>query len=174
MSEKNIVYMERQRFSQFWLWVVVLGVASIFWVGFVSQVLCGGALGSHPASVPGLTLLFVLLGLGLPFFFYRMSLTTEVQPGEVRVRFWPFHLRPVKIPLHLVRDYELVTYNPISDYGGWGIRWSWKGRAYNVSGNKGVQLHFYNKKPLLIGSQRAQELFRAIGEAKQMAGRAGL
>lgn len=65
MSEKNIVYRERQRFSQFWLWVVVLGVASIFWVGFVSQVLCGGALGSHPASVPGLTLLFVLLGLGL-------------------------------------------------------------------------------------------------------------
>ena len=42
-----------------------------------------------------------------------------------------------------------------------------KGKAYNVSGNEGVLLHFYDKKPLLIGSQRAGELFEAIRQAKE-------
>ncbi|GHA71088.1 hypothetical protein SAMN04487941_2698 [Pontibacter akesuensis] len=167
VSEKNILYKERQRFRQFWLWAVVLAVASIFWLGLVYQVLLGGAFGSRPVSDVSVVVLFVLVGLGLPLFFYGMRLTTEVEPGELRLRFWPFHLKPVEIPLHLVREYELITYNPIMEYGGWGIRWSARGKAYNMSGNEGVKLYFYNSKPLLIGSQRAAELFRAIGEAKQ-------
>jgi TATA-box binding protein (TBP) (component of TFIID and TFIIIB) len=36
------------------------------------------------------------------------------------------------------------------------------GKAYNVSGNKGVQLVFKNGKKLLIGSQKADELAKAI------------
>ncbi|GAB3828071.1 DUF6141 family protein [Pontibacter rugosus] len=168
MSKKIILYHEQQRFKQFWLWAVVLGVAAIFWAGFINQILLRNSFGSRPVSGLQLTIFFVLIGIGLPYFFYSMRLTTEVQPGELRVRFWPFHLKPVKIPLHLVREYELATYNPILDYGGWGIRWSLNGKAYNMSGNEGVRLYFYNKKPLLIGSQRAEELFEAIGAAKRM------
>ncbi|SFG86400.1 DUF6141 family protein [Pontibacter chinhatensis] len=167
VDDQVILYREQQHFRQFWLWVVVLGVASIFWVGFVYQVLLGGQYGNRPVSDVQLSILFVLVGLGLPYFFYRMSLTTEVRPGVVQVRFWPFHVKPREIPLHLVRDYEQVVYNPIGDYGGWGIRWGFKGKAYNMSGNEGVKLYFYNRKPLLIGSQRADELFRALTEAKK-------
>jgi len=35
-------------------------------------------------------------------------------------------------------------------------------RAYNMSGNQGVQLVFKNGKKLLIGSQKADELAEAI------------
>ena len=167
MAAQQILFREKQHFRQIWLWVVVLGVAAIFWSGFVAQVLLGNSFGSKPASDVELIILFLLMGLGLPFFFYRMSLTTVVQPGELQVRFWPFHLRPVRIPLHTLRSYERITYKPIRDYGGWGIRWSIKGKAYNVSGSEGVLLHFYDKKPLLIGSQKAGELFGAIRQAKE-------
>jgi len=167
MSTETILFREKQRFRQFWLWVVVLGVASIFWIGFVYQVLMGGQYGNRPVSDVQLSILFVLIGVGLPYFFFHMSLLTEVQPGLLRVRFWPFHVKPKEIPLHLVRDYESVTYNPIGDYGGWGIRFGFKGKAYNVSGNRGVKLYFYDQKPLLIGSQQADELFRALTEAKR-------
>ncbi|GAB3537400.1 hypothetical protein GCM10027443_30290 [Pontibacter brevis] len=168
MAEQKILFRERQRFKQFWLWVVVLSVAAIFWAGFVSQVLLGGSFGSNPVSNVQLIVFFVLIGLGLPVFFYSMRLTTVVHPGELQVRFWPFHLRPKRIQLHSVRDYARVTYNPIGDYGGWGIRWSFRGKAYNMSGNEGVQLLFYNQKPLLIGSQNAAALFEAIRQAKEM------
>lgn len=168
MSKEIILYRERQRFRQFWLWVIILGAAAIFWAGFVSQVMMGHTFGSRPVSSVQLVVLVILFAVGLPYFFYRMSLTTEVLPGELRVRFWPFHLRPVKIPLHSIREYERLTYNPILDYGGWGIRWGLKGKAYNVSGNKGVKLYFYNHKPLLIGSQRPEELYQAIERGKQL------
>ncbi|MHA6249654.1 hypothetical protein ACXYMU_17055 [Pontibacter sp. CAU 1760] len=170
MEKHPIYFKEQQRFRQPWLWVVLLSVAGMLWAGFISQVLLGQAFGDKPVADVQLTIIFALVGIGLPWFFYRMSLTTVVVPGEVRVRFWPFHRKPVRVPLHTVREYEPVTYNPIGEYGGWGIRWGLHSKAYNVSGNKGVKLHFYNKKPLLIGSRRAQDLAEAIRLAKEAKG----
>lgn len=167
MAAQQILFREKQNFRQIWLWVVLLGVASIFWAGFVSQVLLGNSFGNKPASDVQLVVLFLLIGLGFPLFFYRMTMTTVVQPGELQVRFWPFILRPERIPLHTLRNYERITYKPIRDYGGWGIRWGMKGKAYNMSGNEGVLLHFYNQESLLIGSQKAGELFEAIRMAKE-------
>lgn len=168
MEQKEVIFFrERQRFTQFWLWAVILGIAFIFWVGFVYQVIGGGSYGSRPVSDIQLSIMAALIGLGLPYFFYTMSLTTEVLPGLLRVRFYPFHLKPVQIPLHQIRDFEKVVYNPIAEYGGWGIRWTFKGKAYNTAGHEGVKLYFYHRKPLLIGSQRADELLKAIVEGKQ-------
>lgn len=164
---ETILFKERQRFTQFWLWAVVIGVASIFLIGFLYQVIGGGSYGARPVSDVQLSIISVLVGLGLPYFFYSMSLTTEVLSGVVQVRFFPFHVKPVQIQLHLVRDMKKVVYHPIAEYGGWGIRWGFKGKAYSTSGNEGVRLFFYNREPLLIGSQKADELFNAIIEAKQ-------
>ncbi len=56
-------------------------------------------------------------------------------------------------------------YSPITEYGGWGIRWSpHRGWAYNVGGSKGVQLGRANGKRILIGSQRADELAQVMRE----------
>jgi hypothetical protein len=168
MKHAQVIFRERQRFRQFWLWALILGIGLIFWAGFVYQVVLGGAFGNRPVTDIQLSLMLALIGFGLPFFFYWMSMTTEVQPGVLFVRFKPFHMKPVRIPLHTVRDFEKVTYDPIREYGGWGIRWSTKGKAYSMSGREGVLLHFYNQKPLLVGSQRAAELFRAIEQAKSL------
>ncbi len=160
------MFREKQRFKQFWLWALILGIAAVFWAGFFYQVVLGGAFGNRPVTDIQLSLMLALIGFGLPFFFYYMTLTTEVLPGTLQVRFRPFHLKPVRIPLHTVRDFERVTYNPIREYGGWGIRWGAKGKAYSTSGREGVLLRFYNTQPLLIGSQRARELFQAIEQGK--------
>ena len=167
VSDKIILFREEQRFRQFWLWAVILGAAAIFWAGFIYQIILGGELGKRPVSDVQLVVLFALMGIGMPLFFFNIKLTTEVRPGEVLVKLWPFHRQPVKLPLHLVRDFEKVVYNPIRDYGGWGIRWGFKGKAYNMSGNEGVKLYFYNRKPLLIGSQDAVGLCEAIKLAKE-------
>ena len=54
------------------------------------------------------------------------------------------------------------SYNPIRDYGGWGIRWGTKGKAYNVSGNRGLYLEFSDGKQLLIGLQKPEEFVEAL------------
>jgi hypothetical protein len=65
-----------------------------------------------------------------------------------------------------VRDVAAVTCHPITEYGGWGIRWTLRGKAYNVSGRRGVRLDYENGKHLLIGSTRADELATAIHQAR--------
>jgi hypothetical protein len=55
--------------------------------------------------------------------------------------------------------------------GGWGLRFGAKGKAYNVSGNRGVLLTFEGDKTLLIGSLRADELAQAIRAGQRQRGR---
>jgi hypothetical protein len=42
------------------------------------------------------------------------------------------------------------------------VRFGPRGRAYNVSGNRGVEITLANGKRVLIGSQRSDELAAAI------------
>jgi TATA-box binding protein (TBP) (component of TFIID and TFIIIB) len=60
-------------------------------------------------------------------------------------------------------------YAPLSEYGGWGLRYSVNhGKAYNVSGNQGVQLFFTNGKKLLIGTQKPEEITAILKQINQL------
>jgi len=61
-----------------------------------------------------------------------------------------------------MKQFEMRTYRSFREYGGHGIRYSNNGKAYNVSGDRGVQIELLNGNRVLIGSQRAEELVQAI------------
>jgi hypothetical protein len=111
-----------------------------------------------------LAALAIVLGGGTAVFMLVLKLTVRVHPAGVHVRFFPFVDRDIS--LREIASWESCTYSPLADYGGWGVRYSWKGTAYNVSGNRGVQFELTNGKRLLIGSQRPDELADAIRSAK--------
>jgi hypothetical protein len=93
--------------------------------------------------------------------FYRIALVTEVYDDEIKVQFvWMW--KPKHIPFRNIVRLEAVTYHPIREYGGWGIRIGSNGWAYNISGNRGVRLHYADGGEFLIGSQRPEELAQAI------------
>ena len=147
MAEKNnIIFREVQQFRQAWLWVIIIFLASF-------------SLYAAPL------ILRVIFGIALPIFFYLLKLTTEVRSDGLYIRFFPLHFSFRRIPLGELKRYEVRIYRPIREYGGWGIRYGFKGKAYNVSGNRGVQLELLKGKRLLIGSQRSEELANAIGLA---------
>jgi hypothetical protein len=103
------------------------------------------------------------LPIGIGGLFWVLKLETEVRPDGLYVRYFPFHIHFKRFGAEDFSEYYARTYRPIREYGGWGIRCSFgKGKAYNVSGNKGVQLVFKSGKRLLIGSQRDEELEEAI------------
>lgn len=112
---------------------------------------------------------FGLLGLGLAAAVVLLlvlgGLETEVRGDGLYVRFLPLRRK------HRFGWPEIVSagarsYRPIREYGGWGIRWSTRGKAYNVYGDRGVQLVLADGRRLLIGSQRADELAAAIASAR--------
>jgi hypothetical protein len=83
----------------------------------------------------------------------------------LHIRLFPFVKRAFS--LSDIRHCEARTYSlAIGEYGGWGIRRSWRnGVAYNMMGDRGVQLELKDGKKVLIGSQRAEELVAAIHRA---------
>jgi hypothetical protein len=104
--------------------------------------------------------LSIVFMAGFSWLFYSLKLITEVDSEGIHVRFFP--LTRKHIPFENISSCEARNYRPIQEYGGWGIRFSRKGRAYNVSGNRGVQLGLLQGMPLLIGSQKADDLASAI------------
>jgi hypothetical protein len=94
------------------------------------------------------------------------SMTTVVDAAGVHVRYFPY-LRKTFALADIV-SWQARTYDPM-EYGGWGVRgfpdrYGW---AYNVRGTRGVEIAFRNGHRLMLGSQRADELARAIEEAKR-------
>ncbi len=153
-------FREEQRFRQWWLWVILVLLACLLAYGVYKQLILGQPWGDHPA--PNRVLILLCVGYAiLILWMWHTRLLTEVRDDEVEIRFvlvWPRK----RIPLQDIASCEARTYRPIWEYGGWGVRWGKSGRAFNVSGDRGVQLVLTNGKRLLIGSQRAEELAAAI------------
>jgi hypothetical protein len=106
----------------------------------------------------------LVIGVGLTLLFHLVELTVTVRPSEIDIRYRPLTRR--RIPHAAVRSCEARTYRPLREYGGWGVRRGWKGGwAFNVRGNRGVQLVLEDGSSILVGSQRADELAAAIQSA---------
>ena len=161
---KELLFAEDQSFRQAWVWVVMVSVLFILVVIFALIIFNGLDKDEVRRALSGIGVGIVTTA-GVAVFLYLLKLSVRVDGSGLHVRFFP--LVKKEIPLDEIARWEARTYRPILEYGGWGIRCSWgKGMAYNVSGNRGVQLEFTNGKRLLIGSQRPEELAEAISKAK--------
>ncbi|MCJ7521332.1 MAG: DUF6141 family protein [Dehalococcoidia bacterium] len=165
MAEEDsteVLFREVQRFRQLWLWIILLSITAVCIYAAVEQLIRGKPFGNNPATDIYLIVIVIIFGLVFPLFFYYINLTTEVRNDGLYYRFFPLHCSFQRITLGDLKAYEVRTYKPLREYGGWGIRRGAKGKAYNVKGNRGVQLKRTNGELILIGSQRPEELARAL------------
>jgi hypothetical protein len=163
------LFFEVQRFRDLWWWKILAVLAAVATLGpslavLLHAIAVGGQANGRPVlPLPALVPLAtgLLAGLAALYVLLWMRLETEVVDTGIRVRFRPFHLKPKLYSFGDIASAEAVTYSPLRDYGGWGIRYGRKGWAYNVSGNRGVLLKFRDRGDLLIGSLKADE-FAAV------------
>jgi hypothetical protein len=170
-GERDVIFREEQRFTQAWLWllivVLMVGTIGLFGWGMVQQLVFGETWGDRPMSDTGLAVtgtLVILFCIGIIALFAFCRLITEVRSDGLYIRFVPFHLSFRRIPLEDLESFAALTYRPMREYGGWGIKGGRGGRAYNVSGDRGVRLDYATGRHILIGSQKAEELAEAIGK----------
>ena len=164
----EILFRERQRFKQWWIWLILLGVNGLFLYGVFKQVIGGQPFGSKSMNdtvlliATGLTILLTLL-------FISLRLDTQIKRDGIYVRFFPFHINFRHYTWDTLAKSYVRQYSAITEYGGWGLRLGLfgKGKAYNVSGNKGLQLKFKTSKKLLIGTNKADELNETLNKIGQ-------
>ncbi len=154
-----VYFAEVQRFRQPWLIAVLLVPLLIISYGAYEQLILGHSWGRHPASNQVIAVIWMAMAL-FDLWFLNLKMVTEVSERELTAQFIPLWKKR-RIPLDQIRRFQVVTYNPLRDYGGWGIRRGLKGWCYNVRGNRGVQLELPHQS-LLIGSQQPEALAEAI------------
>ncbi len=162
---QQIMFRETQKFSQVWIMVVIYAAVLLVWFGFFQQIIFGKPFGTNPGPDWLMWLLWLLIGIGLPVLFHSLTLIVEVREDCVHIQYVPFINR--QIPFDEIETFQARSYQPIREYGGWGIKgWSSKKIAYNVKGNQGVELELINGQRIMIGSQKAEELALAIAHQK--------
>lgn len=169
--DKEILFSEKQKFKQCWLWLILLGINGLFLFGVFKQIIGGQQFGDKPMSNAGL-LIVTGLTIALTILFINFRLDTTIKKDGIYVRFFPFHLKFKYYNWDSLTKSFVRQYSPLTEYGGWGLRLGLfgKGTAFNVSGDKGLQLEFTNNKKLLIGTNKPDELtetLNKIGQLKQ-------
>jgi hypothetical protein len=167
-----VVYREEQNFG-WWVYALVVLIQAGLVAAFV-WLYQSGRLPSPGGSLRDLGLaLCATSGVCVPLLFVvgLLRMTTEVTPTDLRVWFgWvPTYRRFVGIGT--VQKIEVVSYRPIRDHGGWGVRTGRDGeRVLTARGDRGVRLDLGDGTRLLIGSQRPEALAVAIERALRPGG----
>lgn len=99
----------------------------------------------------------------LPIFF--MKLKTRIDEYGIHYQFIPFHRSTKTISWNEINNIYVRDYDPIGEYGGWGLKAGWgkkRGKAINVAGSIGIQLELKNGKKVLVGTQKRTEVEKTI------------
>lgn len=169
---ERILFKEEQRFTQWWLWAILLfsllSVLAPFSYGIYSQEVLNESFGNKPMSTEGLIVTGIssLLIMGLIFvIFMRSKLKTKITDEAVWVAYPPIINKWKKFVPGEIEKYEVRIYKAMREYGGYGIKRRLKyGQSYTISGNVGLQLYFKNGNKLLIGTQKKQAMKYAMGK----------
>jgi len=164
-EQKDLIFREVQTFGSTlrWLLVVLMGLSvAIFAIALWETITNPKTTNTFVSTL--LSMIAMAIPIAVTILFFILKLETEVRTDGLYVRFYPMHIRFRKFAGQDLAEHYPRTYKPIREYGGWGIKCSFtgKGKAYNVSGNQGVQLILTNGKKLLIGSQQPDDLTAAI------------
>lgn len=160
-GEDNIIFREKQKFGKFLRWLFLL--EPFIFIGFVLLVISWQNQDSRPVPVFAL-ILIIVVPFVITILFWLSELQTQVRKDGLYIRYIPFHIHFKRFAFEDFDRYYARQYSPIMEYGGWGIRYGFAGagKAYNISGNKGLQIVFKNGKKLLIGSKNPDALVAAI------------
>jgi hypothetical protein len=156
------VFIETQRFNQWWFRLIILLVAT---TSIPIIVMSYSNVQSEPipfwiSLIAGIATLIVVLSMG-----FLIKLETKIDELGIHYGFWPFYSKLKLISWSDIKECTVIKYNPLNDYGGWGYKtgiFSNKGSAMNVRGNIGIQIVFKSGKRLLIGTQKKENAEKVI------------
>jgi len=154
--KNNNLFSETQKITQWWIWLIML-VVSLSFIFTAYRILISDNTVSSFGIVFGF---FIVIFLNILLLTIRLK--TIITEDGIYVKLFPLHLSYKYYSLDLIDKIYIRKYNPILEFGGWGIRGFRKNRALNISGNNGIQIIFKNKRKLLIGTNKTVELENAL------------
>ncbi|MGC8737009.1 MAG: hypothetical protein ACP5UA_00010 [Candidatus Hydrogenedens sp.] len=173
-QNSELLFIETQKFVQLWIWallIIVFGIQFV-WIGiaFYYQLFLNQPLGNKPMSNSGL--IFTTLWVCFVMFciialFLLTRIETRVYRDGIYFIYFPFHRKYRKVSWEKLDEILGRKYKPLIEFGGWGIRWSYKKWAYTVSGNECIELRKGDYR-ILIGTKKLNEFLSALDKAQNL------
>ncbi|MFD2202723.1 hypothetical protein [Shivajiella indica] len=151
----NYVFKETQRFTQPWIWVLIIGIIGVMIYALYSQPLLGWEI-IFPILVVGFVVTLLL----------NLQLKTRIDNKGLSFSFFPI-IGTRNYSFDQIEKLELIEYNSLLKFGGWGIRYNFDMWAYNIRGKHGLIVTLKNKK-FLIGTQKPNEMQKAIDQFREL------
>jgi hypothetical protein len=126
--------------------------------------------GGAGADADRMVLLFILGGivilLPLLWQLFVGALVVEVDADQLLVTFGRLRWPTKRIAFDDVDTMEAVSYRPIREFGGWGIRFRGGGKsAWTTRGNRALKVETKDGKTLYVGSDKPERLLSRIQAA---------
>lgn len=159
----KLIFEEEQSFVGTWMFYLVIGISVISIGGGMVMLLIHG----KTEGIVGMVITALVLG-GVVWLLAAARLHISIDEHNLYYRYPPFVSSEKTITKNDVNDIYVRKYRAIWEYGGWGYRFRFRsGRALTVAGEHGVQLETTNNKHILIGTQKPEEMERAIRRLKE-------
>jgi hypothetical protein len=170
INKMRALFEEKQRYSQWWLWLITASgagvVLGIFGTGIFQQLIQGEPWGDKPLSDDSLviiSLLAVTCVIGTLLLFFASVMETVVESDSVSYRFLPLIRHWRRIEKESILSYQKqsalrLTYGISKDLNG--------DRLINVKGRDCIMFILHDGKKLMLGTQNAQEFLNALDKMK--------
>ncbi len=156
MKHERGAYRERT-WAPAWVWILVWGAC----LGAAAATINGAGRETLSTTATALTLGAVLLfPLLMTLCFLRFDV--EVRAAHLFIAFGPLHLVRKRVRYGDMESVEAVTYRPIREFGGWGIRPTGRKTAWAIRGNQAVRVVLRSGKQVYVGSRFPRRLVGRI------------
>ena len=107
----------------------------------------------------GIALVFVfgIMSLALTLIL-NIKLETRIDHLGIQFRYLPFIRKWRLLSKESILAAEVITFNPLLDYGGWGMKGNKTTKLYNITGDQGILVDTGESKKILLGTLKAKEL----------------
>ncbi|TDT40591.1 hypothetical protein CLV90_3440 [Maribacter spongiicola] len=168
--KEGVQFKETQKFTQWWLWLIILAPIIIAAFNLISSILYvfGGYSSSDSGNVSMswisgrismFQFIFIVTYIITILFLALSKLKVVVSDSEIKIRHILFFNKV--IDLSEVKEQHIIDY----DFVGYGIRKTkMYGTVYNVKGKEGVAFTLKNGDKYLIGSQKAEQFLKSLSK----------
>ena len=158
-------YYEIQRFNQPFIWVLlgcsVAGMIVFNVIMFYRQIIQGELVGDTPIPNEGLLLYIffsTILMILIVLLFLKARLEIRVTKYGIHYRYFPLIRNWKYIDRDHITKWEVKKYFAL----GYGLRFGFRFLTIRIRGNFGLELTLANKPNIRLGTQRPEELRKAM------------
>jgi hypothetical protein len=128
--------------------------------------LAKGNIGSGEGAMPVWeAILCLVVGFGFPLAIYGLfgQLRTRITSEGIDIRWGYWEVIKKRIPFEEIEGAEAVTYSPLGEFGGWGIRaGTKKKRGWTIRGNRALLLHLSDGTKFYLGSDKPERIHQWV------------